>query len=152
MKTEVKVKILKNLAVGSPELALIMTQLAQYHFEGRGVALLSTAPTVLQFAKAKVELLMKHVISQCYQNWDLHISFKKDEWGVDLVGFLYSSEYEEINKKIAKEGASLPEIVQAVTKKPELLPTASLDMERIAQHYKMSAEEAEVMESLMLAI
>ena len=129
-----------------------MTQLAQYHFEGRGVALLSTAPTVLQFAKAKVELLMKHVISQCYQNWDLHISFKKDEWGVDLVGFLYSSEYEEINKKIAKEGASLPEIVQAVTKKPELFPTASLDTEWIAKHYKMSAEEAEVMESLMLVI
>ena len=53
VKTKVKIGILKNLAVGSPELAVIMTQLAQYHFEGKGVALLSAAPIVLQFAKAK---------------------------------------------------------------------------------------------------
>jgi hypothetical protein len=152
VKTKVKVKVLENLAVGSPELAVIMTQLAEYHFGGRGVALLSTAPIVLQFAKAKVELLMKQVISQCYQNWDMHISFKKDKWGVDLVGFLYSSEYDEINKKIAKEGASLTEIVEAVTSKPELVPTASLDTEWIVQHYGMSAEEAEVMESLSLML
>ena len=146
VKTKVRVKVLENLAVGSPELAVIMTQLAECHFGGRGVALLSVAPIVVQFAKAKVELLMKHVVSQHYQNWDLHISFKKDEWGVDLVGFLYSSEYEEINKKIAKEGASLPEVVEAVTRKRELAPTASLDTERIAEHYGMSVEEAEVME------
>ena len=93
---------------------------------------------------------MKQVISQRYQNWDLHISFKRDEWDVDLVGFLYSSEYEEINKKIAKEGASLPEVVEAVTRKRELAPTASLDTERIAEHYEMSVEEAEVMDYLTL--
>ena len=127
---------------------MIITQLAEYHFEGRGVALLSTAPVVLQFAKAKVELLMKQVISQCYQNWDMHINFKKDRWSVDLVGFLYSSEYEDINKKIAKEETSLPEIVEAVTRKPDLQPTASLDTKQISEHYGMSAEDAEVMEPL----
>ena len=148
VKTKVKVKVLENLAVGSPELGAIMTQLAEYHFEGRGVALLSTAPIVIQFAKAKVELLMKQVISQRYQNWDLHISFKKDEWSIELVGFLYSSEYGEINRKIAKERASLPEIVEAVTRRPELQPTASLDNRRIAEHHGMSAEEAEVIRYL----
>ena len=145
VKTRVKIGVLKNLAVGSPELAAVMNQLAEYHFEGRGVAVLSVAPVVLQFAKAKVGLLMKVVISKHYENWDLHADFKKDEWSLDLVGFLYSSEYGEINKKIAKEGASLSEIVEAVTKKPELQPTASLDTERIVEHYGMSAEEAEVM-------
>jgi hypothetical protein len=147
VKTKVRIEVLKNLAVGSPELAVIMNQLAEYHFEGRGVALLSTAPVVLQFAKAKVALLMKHVISQHYENWDLNISFKEDEWSVDLVGFLYSSEYGEINKKIATEGASLPEIVDAITRKPELQPTTSLDREWIATHYGMSAEDAEVIKS-----
>ena len=68
--------------------------------------------------------------------------------GVDLVGFLYSSEYEEINKKIAREGASLPEIVEAITSKSELQPTASLDKERLAKQYRLSAEEAEVTKSL----
>ena len=126
------------------ELAVIMTQLAQYHFEGEGVALLSAAPIVLQFAKAKVGLLVKHAISQQYKNWDLNINFKRDEWSVDLAGFLYSSEYEEINKKIAREGASLPEIVEAITSKPELQPTASLDKERVAKQYRLNAEEAEV--------
>ena len=148
VKTRVKIGVLKSLAVGSPELAVIMTQLAQYHFEGRGVALLSAAPIVLQFAKAKVDLLVKHAISQQYKNWDLNINFKTDEWGVDLVGFLYSSEYEEINKKIAREGASLPEILEAITSKPELQPTASLNKERIGEKYGMSAEEAEVITSL----
>ena len=150
VKTKVNIGILKNLAVGSPELAVVMNQLADYHFEGRGVALLSTAPIVLQFAKAKVGLLMKHVISQQYENWDLHVNFEKDKWGVELVGFLYSSEYGEINRKIAKEGSSLPEIVAAVIRRPELQPTASLDKGRIAEHYGMSAEEAEVLKSLLI--
>ena len=148
VKTKVKIGVLKNFAVGSPDLAVIMNQVAEYHFEGRGVALLSVAPIVLQFARAKVGLLMKHVISHLYENWDLHMSFKKDEWSADLVGFLYSSEYGEINRKIAKERASLPEIVEAVTRKQELQPTASLDKDQIAERYGMIPEEAGVMKSL----
>ena len=144
VKTRIKIGILKNLAVGSPELAVIMNKLAEYHFEGKGLALLSTAPVVLQFAKAKVGLIMKHVISKCYQNWDLHINFEKVEWSVDLLGFLYSSEYDEINRKIARDGAVLTEVIEAVACKPELQPAATLDKERIAAHYGLSPEEAEV--------
>ena len=95
---------------------------------------------------------MKHVISQQYKNWDLNINFETDKWGVDLVGFLFSSEYEEINKKIAREGASLPEIIDAITSKPGLQPTASLDKDRVAKQYGMSAEEAEVIKSLIRVI
>ena len=62
---------------------------------------------------------------------------------VELEGFFYSAEYDAINKKIARDGASLSEIVEAVTQHPEVQPTAALDPEWIADCYGIR-EDAEV--------
>ena len=145
LRTRVRLTVLKNLAEGSPELAQIMMLVGKYHYNGGIFPLISTAPIVLQFAKAKTDLLIKHVISQLYNNWDLHVEFKTEEWSLDLIGLLYSAEYNEINKQIAKEGkTSMLEVVQAVLRVSEVRPIASLDMQWIADHCGIREEEAQV--------
>ena len=145
LRTKVRLTVLKNLAEGSPELAQIMMIVSKQHFNGRIFPLISTAPIVLQFVKAKIDLLFKHVISQQYANWDMQVDFKKEGWSVDLMGLLYSAEYDEINKQIAKEGnASLREVVDIVLRGWEVRPIASLDKQWIAVHCGIREEEAEV--------
>ena len=144
LKTRVRFGVVRNVAQGSPELAEVMMRVAEYHYSGRIFPLISTAPIVLQFAKAKIDLLMKHVISQLYINWDLQAEFKREEWSLDLMGSLYSAEYNEVNKKIARAGASMQEVVQVVLRESEVRPIVSLDKQWIADHCGILEEEAEV--------
>ena len=143
LKTRVRLGVVRNLAEGSLELEQVMMHLAKYHFNGRIFPLISTGPIVLQFAKAKTDLLIKHIISQLYSNWDLHVDFKRDEWSVDLMGLLYSAEYDEINKKIAKDGATMQEVVQAVLRQSQVRPIVSLDKQWIADHCGIREDEAQ---------
>ena len=105
--------------------------------------MLPLAPLVLQLAKAKTDLIIKHLVAQLYQNYDLELRFKKTDWGVELSGLLYAAEYETINAKIARDGASMSEIIEVVTQNPELQPTTSLDPQCISDLYGIR-EEAEV--------
>ena len=117
----------------------------RFHFNGQIFPLISTAPIVLQFVKAKIDLLIKHAISQQYANWDLQVDFKKEGWSVDLMGLLYSTEYNEINEQIANEGiGSMSDIVGAVLRGSHVRPIASLDKQWIADHCGIREEEAEV--------
>ena len=139
VKTKVRIQV---TSLDCPELGNIIS-IVRDHYGDRLTGMLPLAPLVLQFARGKVKLLVKHLVSKHYDNWDLKVSFDKSDWGVELAGFLYSSEYDAINKKIARDGASLSEIVEAVTQHPEAQPTASLDPEWIADCYGIR-EDAEV--------
>ena len=92
---------------------------------------------------------MKHIIGQTaldnkYNHWDLAIDFEDREWNVFLEGFLYSEAYDEINLKIARQGATLREKTDAVFRNAIYLPTVSLNAEYIARHYAIDQEKAEV--------
>ena len=139
LKTKVKIQV---TSIDCPELGNIIS-IAKDHYGDRLTGVPPLAPLVLQFARGKVKLLVKHIVSKLYDNWDLKVSFGKGDFSVVLTGFLYSAEYDGINKKIAREGASLSEIVEAVTLHPEVQPTASLDPEWIADCYGIR-EDAEV--------
>ena len=106
--------------------------------------ILSLAPIVLQHVQGKVELLSKHVISSIYNNWDLEVEFLRDEWTVVLKGFLYSEEYENLNKKIARQGATVGDLLDTIIANPHIFPTVSLDSQRIAHLYSMDVERAQV--------
>ena len=139
VKTKVRIEV---TSLDCPELGNIIA-IAKDYYGDRITGMLPLATLVLQFARGKVKLMMKHLMSQLYDNWDLQVSFDKRNWGVALVGFLYSAQYDAINKKIARDGASLSEIIEAVTQQPEVQPTASLDSEWIADCYGIR-EGAEV--------
>ena len=141
VKTKVSILLSKSLAVDNPHLVKVI----ESTFAVKGVRpILSLAPIVLQHIQGKVELLRKHVFSSIYNNWDLEVEFFRDEWTVALKGFLYSEEYENLNKKIARLGATDGDLLDTIIANPHIFPTVSLDPQRIADLCGMSIERAQV--------
>ena len=94
-----------------------------------------TAPVILTRVYGKLRALMKHIIGPSYSNYDLDLKFYATEWRIELFGFLYSREYDEINAKIAREGENLPEIMSEITRHRSISPSVSLDYGQLAQDY-----------------
>ena len=142
VKTNVSLTLLKSVAVDNEPLFKVIERT----YEANGfLPILSLAPIVLQHVQGKVELLRKHVISGIYNNWDLEVEFLRDEWTVVMRGFLYSEEYENLNKKIAGQGAfSSDDLLNTAITNPHIFPTVSLDSQRIADLYGMNVERAQV--------
>ena len=141
VKIKVEMTVLKNLAVDSPHLRDIISETLR--FLGP-TSLISTAPLVLNYLKAKVDLLMKHVISQSYQNWDLELQFSEQEWTVQMVGFLFCKEFEEFNGKIARGEAAEDEFAKEARKYQHMLPTTTTSKNRLMEDYSIDEEFAEV--------
>ena len=144
MKTGVTLTLVKKVATENQELKEVIEITYQKH---GFIPLLSIAPLVLKHVKGKVTLLEKHIFSNLYNNWDLDVLFDEEEWTVNLSGFLYSEEYEMINKKMARQGVSGKDIVSTILDHPHICPTVSLDPQRIADWCSMSMERAQVRES-----
>ena len=103
---------------------------------------LRTAPVLLNLLQAKVNLLIKHIISCNYNNWDLDIEFSEDSWAVYLHGFLYSEGFEDMNKRLASENVPHREIEEYIISRPSIIPTVSLNTFQIAETYNLSLEDA----------
>ena len=142
VKTSVSLTLLKSVAVDNE----LLVKVIESTYAANGVLpILSLAPIVLGHVQGKLELLRKHVISTIYNNWDLELDFLRDEWTVVLRGFLYSEEYENLNKEIARQGASTAgNLLNSVIANPHIFPTVSLDYQRIADLYGMNIERAQV--------
>jgi hypothetical protein len=146
VKIKVNVTVVKSLAVDSPLLQDIISGLASsFHSPP---SLISVAPTVLNFLKAKLRLLVKHIIAPTYANWDLELRFAEQEWTVMVVGYLYCQELEELNKKIAHCEISPREYTTEVRRHPAILPTTALSAERLKEEYSISEDRAQEIEAL----
>ena len=140
VKIKVEITVLKKLAVDSPLLNNVIFGILAHG----PVPLVSLAPSVLNFLKAKLKLMVKHVVSPTFSNWDLEVVFAKQNWTVKLVGFLYCKEFEELNKMIACSEMSSKEMVKEVRKHPSVLPTTALSVERIMRDYSITDDRAQV--------
>lgn len=138
VKLRVEITLLKNYACDSPLLRDIILGCCN------SAPLISHAPTVLNYLRAKTKLLMKHIISPSYSNWDLDLRFAVDEWTVNLVGFLHCEEFDEVNQKIARGELSMRETASAILLHPQVLPTTALSAKRLKEEYGLSAERAQV--------
>ena len=144
VKTKVRIEVLHKVAHHNPELQAVISAIG-FQFSPSGVApILPLAPVVLQHLRGKVKLLLEHIISPMYTNWDLEIKFKREEWTAELVGYLYSAEYEELNMQIAREQVQPQETRRSVLLHPATLPTVSLRARWLSDRYSLSQEEAEV--------
>ena len=141
VKIKLEMTVLKNLAKDSPHLRDIITETLR--FLGP-ISLISTAPLALNYLKAKVELLVKHIISQSYQNWDLELKFSEQEWTVKMVGFLYCKEFEEMNGKIARGETAEDEVVKDAIRYQHMMPTTTTSKNRLMENYSIDEEFAEV--------
>ena len=145
VKIKVDVTLVKNLAVDSPLLRDIIFGITS---SSHGPAsLISLAPTVLNFVKAKLRLLVKHIIVPAYSNWDLELKFAEQEWTVKMVGYLYCNQFEELNNKIATGEISPKEFTNEVRRHPSMLPTTALSARRLMEDFSISNERAQVSSS-----
>ena len=112
------------------------------NFEGQ--LPLQAAPVVLTSAYAKLRAIMKHIIAPSYTNYDLELKFYATKWRINLFGFLYSQQYEEINAKVAREGQDqvTRAIMLEIDHHRELRPTVSLDYAQLAEDYNIDKERA----------
>ena len=140
VKIKVDMKIIQELAKDSPHLKDIIYETLLLH----NPPLISVAPLVLSYLKAKVSLLVKHLFSQTFKDWDLDLRFAEKEWTVRLVGFVYCEEFEELNSNIASGVVSQEEIIREVLKHRRLLPTTTTSRREIMEVYSMTEEQAEV--------
>ena len=109
---------------------------------------LAFAPLFLNHAFAKLRALVKHIIGPSYSNYDLEVRFHASEWKIELVGFLYSEKYEDINSRIARKGEVMDEDIKDITKLSTLLPTVSINSDQLVHQYNLSQERAEVVAAL----
>ena len=138
VKLKVEITLLKNLARDSPILRDIILSCPS------NAPLISHAPTVLNYLKVKVKLLLKHIIAPIYSNWDLDLRFAVDEWTVTLVGFLHCEDFDGLNQKIARGELTRREIAREILQHHEIMPTTALTAKRLEEEYGFSAERAKV--------
>ena len=140
VKTKVRVTLLKQ-GEECQELSNILQQAIAVHGARPE---LYFAPVVMNFVYGKLKLLMKHILAPAYSNWDLQLKFHSKEWTVELVGYLYSRQFEEVNAKIAQEGLTHKEIMKNIASQKALMPTVCLDASQLSEIYSMDEARAEV--------
>ena len=138
VKLKIEIKLLENLARNSPLLRNIILSCPG------DAPLISHAPTVLNYLRAKMSLLMKHIIAPIYSNWDLDLRFADDEWTVTLVGFLYCHEFDGLNRKIARGELTSREIGREIVQHHQVLPSTALAAKRLEEEQGLSEQRAKV--------
>ena len=140
VKTKVTVTLLKQ-GEECQELSKILQEAVAVH----GVRPeLYFAPVVMNFVYGKLKLLMKHILAPAYANWDLQLKFHPKEWTVQLAGYLYSRQFEEVNVKIAQEGLTHKDTIKYILSQKSLMPTVCLDVEQLSEIYSLDQAQAEV--------
>ena len=146
VRIKVKVTLIKKMATDSPLLKeIIQENMSSPH--GRP-PLVSLAPLVLNYLKAKINLFIKHIITPRYTNWDLNLRFANREWTVEMIGYVYCEEFEELNRKIACGEVSASEIAAEVRKYPHLLPTTASTLNQLTRDRSINEERAQVIGAL----
>ena len=114
------------------------------------IFLLAMAPIIVKFLHSKVQLLLKHIVKPNYSNYDLKMVFSGDNMEVKLVGYVYSPQFDDANKEIAKTApGKLPQhIINDVINQRDVIPTVSLDWREVAQRYDLGELSAKNIVSL----
>ena len=140
VKTRVRVTLLKQREE-CPDLTRIFQVAIAVHGARPEIYF---APVVMNFVYGKLKLLMKHILAPAYSNWDLQLRFHSKEWTVELSGFLYSRQFEELNEKIAQEGLMHNETIKYILSQQALMPTVCLDVKQLSEIYSLDEAQAEV--------
>ena len=121
---------------------VVRTKVTLTLLEGRGDRSLASTIPFMNFVYGKLRAMVRHIIGPSYSNYDLEIRFHASEWKIDLVGFLYSKEYEKINVKIAREETEEARILHEVGTLPALMPTVSINAVKLAVMFNLNQERA----------
>ena len=105
---------------------------------------LKMTPIVANYLHSKIKLFIKHIIKPNYSNHDLTLAFTKECWTVEIIGYVYSKEFCELNAKIAANPQLIlsKEIMNIVAEKQAVLPTVTLDWEELSRRYSFDEQRA----------
>ena len=126
----------------------VKTKVVLTLLERTGDSPLARAIPFLNYAYGKMRALVKHIIGPSYSNYDLEVRFHASEWKIDLVGFLYSKEYEMMNVEIAREDAEIAGILHEISNQSALMPTVSINAMKLAEKFNLDQERAKTMATL----
>ena len=100
---------------------------------------LKMAPIVVNYLHCKIKLFIKHIIVPNYTKYDLTLQFSRDRWTVEILGYVYSKDFRQINCEVAANPQLIlsTEMVQRIVEKQALLPTVTLDWEELSCRYKI---------------
>ena len=82
-----------------------------------------TGPLVVNYLWARIKLLEKHHICLVYRDYDINIKWDHRKWAAEGEGYLYSEEYDDLNKAVARGGVTDEEQAEEVLKYTATLPT-----------------------------
>ena len=145
VRIKVKITLIRKMATDNPLLQDIIQKASSYG----PTPLASLAPLVLNYVKAKEKLLVRHIITPNYSNWDLDLRFAEREWTVELVGFLYCEELEDLNKRIARGELSEREMAMEVRRFPHILPTTASTANKLTSDHNIDEGRATAIEALV---
>ena len=145
VKIKVKITLIRRMATDNPLLQDIIQKASSYG----PTPLASLAPLVLNHVKAKEKLLVRHIITPNFSNWDLDLRFAEREWTVELVGFLYCEELEDLNQRIARGELSEREMAMEVRRFQHILPTTASTASKLSSDHNIEEGRATAIEALV---
>ena len=103
------------------------------------IFVIKMAPIILRYVHAKVKLFVKHIIAPKHSKYDLRLKFERNSLKVQIEGYIWAKELEQINQTIAEhqEIRVLPEIVDEVLQHKQNLPTATLCWRELSENYEI---------------
>ena len=97
------------------------------------------APIILKYIHVKFKLLVKHIIAPNFNNHDLRLKFHEGSLRVQVEGFVYARQFEDVNQLISRATnvRILPGVVNSILASPEVLPTVTLDWRELMENYQI---------------
>lgn len=104
----------------------------------------SMTPIVLTYIRNKVALFVKHTVSPNFENHDLQLHVDDSELLVEIHGYVYVKQYEEVNKILAAEPQLEYDIqvIDQVQREEQCLPTTTLSWEKLSAVYNLGELKA----------
>ena len=103
------------------------------------VFIIKMAPIILTYIKNKVSLLIKHIITPNFPNHDLRLNISDSELIVEIHGYVYAKQFDDVNKMLAANPQTrlLPEVATRVAMEEDILPTATLNWRNLSAAFKI---------------
>ena len=101
-------------------------------------------PIILKYLRAKVKSFVKHIIAPTFSSYDLRLKFNEDQLQVHIEGYVWATQFGEVNRVIAGEPEAelLPDVLSNILQYRDVLPTASLDWRYLANNYQLEEVRA----------
>ena len=97
------------------------------------------SPLIVKYIHVKVKLFEKHILAPNFSNYDMRLLFGEDKIDVQVEGYVYAKQLNEVNQTIAlnPQITLAPELINQVLTQRPILPTSTLDWRVLVNNYEL---------------